>query len=589
MLYTIKTNPLQQYYIIRENVMKYEKSAKERPLESLKELLLSGAELFGDKNAFLIKKEKAGDYHEVSYNRLKEDTEALGTSLLEMGLSGEKIALIGANCYQWVVAYLACVCTGNIIVPLDKELSRQEIQNLLNAAGCKAAFFTEEYRESFRESGVEKHFVISVYEDESEKNQSNHILGLIEEGKKLIFAGDISFNKADPDPSKMCAILFTSGTTDMPKGVMLSQKNIAFVIENTSKIVSLREDDTALSILPIHHTFECTMGIMEVLYQGGCIAFCEGLKYVVKNMQESKASLLVGVPLIVEALHEKIWKQANKTGKDKKLKAAVNVNKTLMTLGIDKRRTIFKSVYAGFGGRFRMVICGAAALDPAALRGFIDLGLEIVQGYGLTETAPLVAGTPEWENIYKKAGSTGKVIPGGELKIDDPDEEGIGEILYKGDNVMLGYYNMPEKTAEVIKDGWFYTGDLGFIDEEGWLYITGRKKNVIVTKTGKNIYPEELEGLLKEIPEVKDALVYGEEVSSSGDTIISAQLVLDEEVIQETIKDTDDKEKIREYIEEKVHEVNKKIPIYKKIRGIMIREEDFIRTTTKKIKRQANI
>ena len=207
----------------------------------------------------------------------------------------------------------------------------------------------------------------------------------------------------------------------------------------------------------------------------------------------------------------------------------------------------------------------------------------------LQKQPPLVAGTPEWENIYKKAGSTGKVIPGGELKIDDPDEEGIGEILYKGDNVMLGYYNMPEKTAEVIKDGWFYTGDLGFIDEEGWLYITGRKKNVIVTKTGKNIYPEELEGLLKEIPEVKDALVYGEEVSSSGDTIISAQLVLDEEVIQETIKDTDDKEKIREYIEEKVHEVNKKIPIYKKIRDIMIREEDFIRTTTKKIKRQANI
>ena len=207
----------------------------------------------------------------------------------------------------------------------------------------------------------------------------------------------------------------------------------------------------------------------------------------------------------------------------------------------------------------------------------------------LQKQPPLVAGTPEWENIYKKAGSTGKVIPGGELKIDDPDEEGIGEILYKGDNVMLGYYNMPEKTAEVIKDGWFYTGDLGFIDEEGWLYITGRKKNVIVTKTGKNIYPEELEALLKEIPEVKDALVYGEEVSSSGDTIISAQLVLDEEVIQETIKDTDDKEKIREYIEEKVHEVNKKIPIYKKIRDIMIREEDFIRTTTKKIKRQANI
>ena len=364
-----------------------------------------------------------------------------------------------------------------------------------------------------------------------------------------------------------------------------------FSVLAPSRIVDIKEGDVSLSILPVHHTFESTINMLTIFFQGGSIAFCEGLKYVLKNIQEAGVSVMVGVPLIVESIYSRIWKQARAGKKDKILKRLIKLNRRLMALGIDKRRTLFKSVYDKFGGRLRLFIVGAAAIEPNASRGFMDLGFDLCQGYGLTETAPLISGVPEFERkqAYKKAGSCGPVVPYGEIKINDPDADGIGEIIYRGPNVMLGYYEMPEETEKVIKDGWFYTGDLGFLDKEGWLYITGRSKNVIVTKTDKNIYPEELEVLINQIPEVKESMVYAKEEDGGNDYIVAVQILPEMEIIVENMGEDVSEKEIFEMFTEKINEINNSLPNYKRVRNIQVREKDFIRTTTKKIKRQANL
>jgi long-chain acyl-CoA synthetase len=310
---------------------------------------------------------------------------------------------------------------------------------------------------------------------------------------------------------------------------------------------------------------------------------------VVKNLEEAKCSMLVGVPLIFESIYDKIWKQAAKTGKERALKLAIKANKGLKKLGIDKSRTIFKSVYASFGGNLRLLVTGAAAIDPNVVRGFQDLGFEVVMGYGLTETAPLLTGTPDFGNRYKKAGSVGPVVPGGEMDIIDKNEEGIGEIIYRGPNVMKGYYNMPDKTAEVLIDGWFHTGDLGFVDEEGWLYITGRKKNIIVTKTGKNIYPEEIEKYLMQIKYIEECMVYGMEPEDGDDTVVSVQVRPNYEKIYEEYGENYDDDQVYDLIKKSIAEINQQIPNYKRVRNVTIRLQEFVKTTTKKIKRQQNI
>lgn len=572
--------------------MKHGKYHEVRPLETLRELIRSGAELYHERPAFLTKDERGGEYKEVSYSKLSGDIDALGTKLHALGLAGSNIAIIGPNCYQWAVAYFAVVNGTGTVVPLDKELSAVEIRNLVKAGDCRAVFTTKEYLDTFRETGVEMIFHMDPYEGGGQAaDQEDHILGLISAGTGLLEAGDRSFLDAPLDPEKTTAILFTSGTTDMPKGVMLSHKNITFVILGVAMMCGIRDDDRTLSILPIHHTFESTIGIMEILYQGGSIAFFEGLKYVVKNLQESKASILVAVPLIIESIYDKIWKQARETKKDGLLRTAIRINKTLLALGIDKRRKIFKTVYDNFGGNLRFFVCGAAALDPKVVRGLMDLGFEITVGYGLTETAPLATGVSdfEYDQFYVKPGSCGRAIPGGEIKIINQDEDGIGEILYRGPNIMQGYYNLPDKTADVIRDGWFHTGDLGFQDKNGWLYITGRKKNVIVTKTGKNIYPEELEEMLKANPYVKESMVYGLEDDIGEGVLVAVQIIPDLEVIDEKFGADKTDAEIHKILKESLYELNEQLPSYKRIRNIQVRRDEFVKTTTKKIKRNANL
>ncbi len=565
-----------------------------RPIISIKDLLNSSVELYGDRPAYLVKKKKGEPYSPKTYAQLKKDVDALGTMLLDMGLKNEKIAIIGENCYSWIVAYYATVNGTGTVVPMDKELSKEEVYNLLRTADCKAVFYTETYEPYFKDFPIPHKILMKVYEgaedrtDNGDKGERLIWSSLVAEGQKLLDQGNRDFIDAEIDPEEVKILLFTSGTTDDAKAVMLCHKNIAENIMSTCKVVEIFPDDRTLSILPIHHTFECTLGQLLMNYRGATAAYCEGLKYVTKNMEEAGTTVLIGVPLIFESIYDKIWKQAEKTGKAATLKKAIAINRKCKSVGIDLSRILFKKVHQTFGGKIRLFITGAAAINPNVLRGFEDLGIRVLQGYGLTECSPLVTGNPFYENTYKKAGSAGKVIMNGELKIVDPDEDGIGEIVYRGPNVMLGYYNMPEKTAEVLKDGWFYTGDLGFLDKEGWLYITGRKKNVIVTKTGKNIYPEEVEHYLNSSRYIQESLVFGSLDNGEEDTLVSAQIRPDYDVIEEEFGGGLDDNKIYDILKEEIRKLNIKMPIYKRVKNIILRKDEFIKTTTKKIKRHQN-
>lgn len=562
-----------------------------RNLHTVQEILLTSAHIFADRPAFKVKHKKGGEYHDITYRQFKEDVDAFGTYLISKGLDGKKIGIIGANSYQWTVAYFAILSGVGILVPLDKDLKKDEINNLAKRANIAALIHTKKYNEYIEDLDFELRVKTTVYQDASKAEDPQYMLWMIEEGKKLLKQGNTDFIDKKTEPDAFASLLFTSGTTGTPKGVMLSNENLVFSVLAPSRIVDIKEGDVSLSILPAHHTFESTINMLTIFFQGGSIAFCEGLKYVLKNIQEAGVSVMVGVPLIVESIYSRIWKQARAGKKDKILKRLIKLNRRLMALGIDKRRTLFKSVYDKFGGRLRLFIVGAAAIEPNASRGFMDLGFDLCQGYGLTETAPLISGVPEFERkqAYKKAGSCGPVVPYGEIKINDPDADGIGEIIYRGPNVMLGYYEMPEETEKVIKDGWFYTGDLGFLDKEGWLYITGRSKNVIVTKTGKNIYSEELEVLINQIPEVKESMVYAKEEDGGNDYIVAVQILPEMEIIVENMGEDVSEKEIFEMFTEKINEINNSLPNYKRVRNIQVREKDFIRTTTKKIKRQANL
>lgn len=561
-----------------------------REIGSLREMIHTGAEQYKEAPAFLIKTRKGGSYQEISHKKLERDMNALGTKMLELGLGGGKIAIIGENCYEWILTYFAVVNGVGTAVPLDKELTKEEIKNLTQTAGCEAICYSSTCEKKVKELDISVKIKFELYRSEDVPFDEMDMASLLFAGRKLLSEGERRYLKAPLDPDAPRILLFTSGTTGTPKAVMLCHRNLVSNILNVSRIVRIRREDRTLSILPIHHTFESTVDIMIVLYQGGSVAFFEGLKYVTKNMVEAKASILVGVPLIFESIYAKLWKQAEKTKRTGALKAAIRLNQVLQKIGIDKRQKLFRTIYDNFGGNLRMIITGAAGIDPKVLRGFHSLGLEVAQGYGLTETAPILAGTPDGEEKYRKTGSVGKVLPGGELLIDDPDEDGIGEILYRGPNVMLGYYKMEEETRRVLKEGWFYTGDLGFVDRDGWLYITGRKKNVIVTKTGKNIYPEELEALLNEDPYVEECMVYGLEGMQPEDgTIVAVQVRPNTETIKEAFSQTFSQSEVYELIRGRVEIVNQNLPNYKRIRHLVLRDEEFIKTATHKLKRQENL
>ncbi|MEG2324022.1 MAG: AMP-binding protein [Anaerovoracaceae bacterium] len=561
-----------------------------RQIYTIKELINTGAIEYKEKPAFLVKEEKGGPYREITHKKLKNDVDALGTKLIDMGLQGEKIAIIGENSYEWAVSYFAVVNGAGVVVPLDRELSKEEVYHLMKTADCKALIYSSLYEDYAKDAPADVKIKFEHYRNDYVPFDTLDMAQIINDGRRLISQGDRRFLDAQIDPEEVRILLFTSGTTGTPKAVMLCHRNIISNVLDITRIVKLKEDERSLSILPMHHTFESTINLMTMLYQGGSIAMFEGLKYVSKNLKEAQATVLVGVPLIFESIYNKLWKQAEKTNKARALRAAMNINGTLIKLGIDQRHRLFRIIYDSFGGKLRTLVTGAAAIDPKVIRGFHDLGLEVHQGYGLTETAPLLSGCPDGEMKYRKTGSSGPVVPSGELKIDDANDEGIGEILYKGPNVMLGYYKMPEETAAVMKDGWFCTGDLGFMDESGWLYITGRKKNVIVTKTGKNIYPEELELLINDFDYVEECMVYGlEGMDAGGGTQVAVQIRVSEEFVSKQLGKEHTKKQTYDLLKDCLSQINEKLPNYKRIRHLVVRDTDFIKTTTHKIKRMENI
>ena len=568
-----------------------------REIRDIKELLNGSAKLFADRPAFWIKKFKGDEYHMITYDRLKKDVDALGTKMLAMGLGGKRIAVMGQGCYEWFVTYLATVNGVGVVVPVDKEFDADMVRNVLDTAECDTIFYTgSESKKIAQLTGIKNKIKMDMYGDRTDDDEPFYYKEeegalawkkLLEEGYKLVGEGITDYKDKVIDNKVMAILLFTSGTTGTPKGVMLSHWNIAFDVMEIARAEEIRPDDITLSVLPIHHTYEST-GSLLFLYRGASIAYSEGLKYISKNMLEIHNTFFIAVPLLLETVYDRIWKTARKQGKEKMLKKAIALNNKARGIGINIGNQIFRSIRKQLGGKLRMVVSGAAAVPPEIVRGFDDFGISVVSGYGLTETSPMIAATPSFsEKRYKKAGSTGVCVKNGRMKIVDPDEDGIGEIWYKGENVMLGYYNMPELTAETVVDGWFNTGDLGFFDSEGWLYITGRKKNIIVTKNGENIYPEEIEDIINKYDEVSDSMVYA--LDRSGNDIVAVQILPDKEYLAEKYGEIPSDEEIEKIMKDIISEVNDKLPTFKIIRDVTVRKEDFIRTTTRKIKRAANI
>ena len=557
---------------------------KVRTIHNLKDMINSSVENYGDKAAFLVKRKNIEGYVPVSYKQFKKDIDALGTALSSLGLKGKRIALIGENRYEWAVTYLSVVNGLGVIVPLDKELPSNEIESLLVRSKADAIVFSSTNVEQIKAFSNDLKSV--KYYINMDLNQgTENILSfnsLIEKGNQLLEQGDRTFINAEIDEEVMNMLLFTSGTTETSKAVMLSHRNIAKNLMAMCSMTYIDDKDIFLSVLPMHHTYECTCGFLCPMYRGSTVAFCEGLRHIPKNLQESKATMLLGVPLIFEAMYKRIWDQAAKNGIDGKLRFAIKLSNFLKIFGIDITKKLFAKVHENFGNP-RLYISGAAGIEPSVAKGFRDLGILFLQGYGLTECAPIAALN---RNIDYKDDAAGLPLPGLEVIIDSPDEEGIGEILVKGPNVMLGYYENEEATKKAFQDGWYRTGDLGFIDRDKFVHITGRKKNVIVTKNGKNIFPEEIESLLNKSKYIKESMVYGQADEESGETLVAAVIVPDMDVISEEYKDKQlTEEDIRNIIQQEIKAVNKSLTLYKYIRNFQIRENEFIKTTTKKIKR----
>lgn len=554
-------------------------------VSDLKDMLNKTRELYGDRPGYKIKIEE-GKYKTYTHNEIRDMVDYLGTALINLGLKNKRIAVIGENRYEWELAYLSVVCGTGIVVPLDKSLPANELEELVERSEVEAIFYSKKYEET-----VEK----IKY---SEKNKLKHLISmdtdihkegiysekeLIEKGKEFVEAGDRRFIDAKINPEEMSIMLFTSGTTSKSKVVALSHHNMVSNVMDFASVLDVDSSDRILSFLPLHHVFECTVGMLYSLYIGAERSFCEGIRHIVQNLNEYNITFASFVPAIYESMHKTILKNLEKEGKLEVVRKLMEANKDKT---MAEKKEIFKDIHNVFGGQIKLFVSGAAALEKEVEEDFRAWGINLCQGYGLTETSPVI-GVETNENF--RVGSIGKALPHVQAKIEDANDEGMGELVVKGPNVMLGYYNDEEATKEVLEDGWFRTGDLAKIDEDGYIFICGRKKSVIVLKNGKNIFPEEMEALVNKIEGVKESFIFGKQQSDDKDDIkINVKIIFDREIMQEAYKVTTDEE-IYKVLAEKVKEVNQIMPKYKAIRGILISEEPLLKTTTSKIKRQANL
>lgn len=555
---------------------------KAKEYHDIREILQDSVEKYPDNSAFIIKHKNGKDveYEKVTYKRFMDEINYLGTAFIELGLKDTKVAIIGKNRYEWMMAHFAVINGTGISVPLDKGLPTREIENSLVMSKCETIVFEKDYIEQIKEIKNRnitnlKNFICM---DDIDDSEVLTIKDLLNKGKKLLENGDRRFLDAVIDNEKLSILVFTSGTTSASKGVMLSHKNIVSNIFGLDSFEKIYPTDVNMAFLPFHHTFGST-GLLYLLHHGATNVFCDGIRHIQENLKEYKVTMFICVPLIIEAMYKKIMAQVEKQGQTKKVRFGIKLTRFLLKFGIDIRRKVFKQIIDNLGGSLRFIISGASGIDRKVAEAFNDFGFLTVQGYGLTETAPVLFAENE-NNI--KYGSVGLPLINVEAKIENKNEDGIGEIVAKGPNVMLGYYENEEETNKVIKDGWFYTGDLGYFDKEGFLFITGRKKNVIVLKNGKNIYPEEVEQLISNLSYVSENMVYGKE--KDNDLLLSAKIVYNKEYMDEKYPGKTEEE-LKEIIWKDIKEINKKMPQYKHVKNIVVTDKPMIKTTTAKIKR----
>ncbi len=551
---------------------------------NIKEVIENSVKLYKNNVAFVtkIKKEdKSVEYINHTYQNLLDDINSFGTSLYKLGLKGKRIAICGRNRYEWVVAHLSNLFGGIVSVPIDKELQLNELEDSLVRSKADAIVFDEKYEEN-----------ISIIKQNGRTNIHNFICmsnidgytkfeDLLKDGKKEVQNGTDEFIKNKVNSETMSILLFTSGTTSKSKAVMLNQKAIAANIADMLMVESLYPTDTNIAFLPFHHIFGST-GMLVMLATGVRTVFPDGLKYIKQNLKEYGVSVFVGVPLLVNKMYENIEKEIEKQGKTKIINFATKVSNFLLKFHIDIRRKLFKQVLDGLGGKMRFIISGGAPLDKKVSVKFNEFGVHLIQGYGLTETCPVIAAE---NDKYVRSGSVGFPMNHVTVEIVNKDKDGIGEVRVKGPNIMMGYYENEEATNKVLKDGWFYTGDLGYIDKDGFLFLTGREKDVIVMKNGKKVFPEELEILVNKLPEVEESFIYG--MAQKGDKnnpMISVKIVYN----KDAIKGRNEKE-LHDILWTKIKEINKTLPPYKYIKNMILTDEPLIKTTTHKIKRKEEL
>ena len=565
-------------------------------LQSLKDIINIRYDLVLDKTAFIEKEAGKEKFENITYREVKNKINGLGTYMLnKLNINGEKIAVIGENSHKWYVTYMAVACGVGIIVPLDKGLPENEILSLIERSDVRAIVYSHrrsEMIQNIREDLPEDMIYIDMQKEKSD-NISLSFDEIVAEGIKMIEKGDRSFIDAKIDNNAFSVLLYTSGTSDKSKGVMLSHKNLCANVYSCSCVVPTFGKYTCFSILPMHHTYEFTLDYLFMTAAGGTIGICQGLKYFSKDIKIIKPDFVLCVPAFIERISKTIEKNIKETGKAKMIKVVQKVANGFNKMGIDFRRSVFKKVQEGFGGNLKYLFCGAAPLDPELIDIMESYGFNFLQGYGLTETSPLVSGTTL---KFDANGTVGKAVEGVEIRIDlsknEDENSNIGEIIVKGDNVMLGYYNDPKATKEVLKDGWFYTGDLGYFNVAGNLVVTGRKKNVIVTANGKNIYPEEIENLINKLPFVAETMVYGKNKDKkSKDVIVAARITLDREAIEQKYREDNipSDYEIYDIVLEEIKRINRMLSTYKNVKELEIKKDEFVKTTTMKVKRKEEI
>ena len=563
---------------------------KAERINDFKELIERSAELYGNKSAFKYKLDpKDNNIISITYSEFKQDINNLGTALFDLGLHKKRIIIIGPNRYEWCVSYLA-ITTGNmVVIPLDKALPEGEIIESVIRSEANAVIFDKKYLSIFNKMQEQKKVKLKTYICMDLDEDTDTVLSykkLINHGKTLIQAGDFSHINAKIDNQKMSVMLFTSGTTSASKIVMLSHYNICSNIYSLSCMAKVTKRDTFLSFLPLHHTYESTTTFLYGLYCGLTIAFCDGLRHIVSNLKEFKITGFVTVPLLLETMYKKIMQEIEKKGKLELFNKMIKISNILLRFKIDIRRLLFKSVIKELGGHLRVIVYGASSTDKKTIEFFNNIGINMLNGYGLTETSPVLSAE---NDKYKKPGSVAFPMPGMEIKIDNPDKDGIGEILAKGPCIMLGYYKNKRATNAALKDGWFHTGDLGYYDEEGYLFITGRKKNVIVLKNGKNVFPEEIELLISKLPYVAENMIYSRPKNDDeNDIIISLKVVYKKDIMLEMFPNVNEHE-YYDIIWKDIKEINQTMPKYKYIKHLIVTDEPMIKTTTQKIKRHEEI